>query len=537
MDNQSYYYDYQLTIDKILDSGCTTFPNQEIVYRDLRRYTFSSFSESVKRLKTGLRRLGVRRGDRIGVIDWDTDVFLHLYYAIPSLGSTLHTVNIRYPPDLIIKTILQAEDKYLIVRDEFMPLVEKAKNLIPPGMKIITYNDNKEKVKSDVQSINFWDLIESNEPSEPEELNERTEATLFFTSGTTGEPKGVSFTHRDLVLHALSVSLVGSRPPINISSSDVYLILVPMFHVHAWGYPYVFMISGIKYVLPGKYDYGNILRLMDKEKVTFSAMVPTILYLLITHPDSQSFSHVFKRWRVVIGGSALPEGLARKAKELGITVVGGYGLSETAPVLTVGFYNSLIMNSTEDQKFMEQITAGTTIPLVELKVIDPATNSVVKGKKIGEIVVRSPWLTKEYYKDKGKTELLWRGGWLHTGDMGFIDDYGYLHVVDREKDAIKSGGEFIPTLLLEDVISLHPNVSQVAVVGINDEKWGERPIAFIVPNGKVSEDEIRQFLQVKVNEGRIQKWWIPDKFIFVSSLPLTSTNKIDKKMLRDMAKK
>ncbi|QIW22927.1 fatty-acid--CoA ligase [Sulfolobus sp. S-194] len=533
----SEYYEYQLTIDKILDTGVKSFPDREIVYRDVRRYTFSSFADSVRRLMNGLRKLGVKEGETVGVIDWDTDVYLHSYYAIPMLGSVLHTVNIRYPPEIILKTILQAEDKYLIVRDEFLPLLEKAKNLLPVGMKIITYSDNKEKVMSKISDADFWELIDSSEPSEIPQISENSKATIFFTSGTTGDPKGVWFTHRKLVLHALSVSLVGARPPLNVTTNDVYLILVPMFHVHAWGYPYVFMLSGIKYVLPGKYDYGLILKLMDKERVTFSAMVPTILYFIITHPEAQNYLHAFKRWKVIIGGAALPEGLAKKAKELGITVICGYGLSETCPVLTVSYYNSLVENLDENKKFLEQITAGTPIPLVQLRIVDPVSGEEKKVNEIGEIVVRSPWLTKEYYKDPEKTKALWRGGWLHTGDLGYIDEYGYVHIVDREKDAIKSGGEFIPSLLLENAISLHPKVSQVAVVGRKDEKWGERPVAFIVPKEPITEEELRNFLLEMTNQGKIQKWWIPDKFIFIQSMPLTSTNKIDKKILREMANK
>ncbi|ARM75527.1 long-chain-fatty-acid--CoA ligase [Acidianus manzaensis] len=533
----SKYFEYQLTVDNILETGVTTFPNREIVYRDIRRYTFSSFSDSVKRLLSGLKKnINIKQGDRIGVMDWDTDVYLHAYYSVPMSGAVLHTVNIRYPPELILKTVLQAEDKYLIVRDEFLPLVEKAANFIPVGMKIITYNDNKEKVKSSLPVIDFWELVDSNEPSEPENLNENMMATLFFTSGTTGEPKGVWFTHRKLVLHALGVSLVGGRPPLNLSTKDTYLILVPMFHVHSWGYPYVFMLNGVKYVLPGRYDYGLILKLMDREKVTFSAMVPTILYLLISHPDANKYSNVFKNWKVTIGGSALPEGLARKAQELGITVLCGYGLSETCPVITVSYYNSLVENDNDENKFYETITAGAPLPFVKIKIFDPITGKEKNRGEIGEVVVRSPWLTQEYYKDPEKTEALWKDGWLHTGDLGFIDDKGYLHIVDREKDAIKSGGEFIPSLLLEDVISLHPKVSQVAVVGVKDEKWGERPVAFIVPKGDLKEEELRSFLNDLANKGRIQKWWIPDRFIFINTMPLTSTNKIDKKALRDQIK-
>ena len=528
------YYDYQLTVDKILDWAAVVNPNREIVYRDIRRYTYKSFADFAKRFANGLKKLGVKKGERIGVIDWDTDVYLNAYYSIPMIGAVLHTVNVRYPPELMYKTILHAEDKYLIIRDEFMPLVEKAKALIPPGMKIITYSDTKEKVKSSIETLDFWEIAESNEPMQEEpQISENDMATLFYTSGTTGEPKGVWFTHRKLVLHALGVALVGIRPPLSLGPNDVYMILVPMFHVHSWGYPYVSLLAGVKYVLPGRYDYGLILRLMDKEGVTYSAMVPTILHLIITHPDAPKYLHVFKRWKVTIGGAALPEGLARKAKELGITVLGGYGLSETCPVITVGYHNSLIENADENTKFLEQISTGTPIPLVFTKVVDPDGKEVERGK-IGEIIVRAPWLTQEYYKDPEKTKALWRGGWLHTGDLAYLDEYGYFHIVDRDKDAIKSGGEFIPSLLLENAISMHPKVAQVAVIGVKDEKWGERPVAFIVSKEKMTEDEIRQFLLKLVDEGRIQKWWIPDRFIFIDSMPLTSTNKIDKKVLREM---
>ncbi|MEM0271478.1 MAG: long-chain-fatty-acid--CoA ligase [Thermoprotei archaeon] len=530
MASQDGYYRYQLTVDKILDSGEQSYPTREIVYRDLRRYTRHEFADSVKRLVTGLKKLGISSGERVGVIDWDTDVYLHMYYAVPMLGATLHTVNIRYPPEIILRTILQAQDKWLLVRDEFLPIIERAKEFFR-GIRFIVYSDSKDPVRTPLDAVQFWDLLQ-NEPSQLGELDENTTATIFFTSGTTGNPKGVSFTHRDLFLHAMSTALVGSAPPLSLTTNDVYMILVPMFHVHAWGYPYIFMLSGAKYVLPGKYDYSLTLRLLEKEGVTFSAMVPTILHLILSQPDAGKYIEQFKKWRVTIGGSALPEGLAKTAVKYGITVIGGYGLSETCPVLSVGYYNSFLESVEEQTRFREQISAGAPIPLVKLRIVDEAGKDVPAGT-IGEIVARAPWLTREYYMDPEKTRALWRGGWLHTGDLGYFDKFGYLHIVDREKDAIKSGGEFIPSILLEDAISLHPKVGQVAVVGEPDEKWGERPVAFVVAKESMGEEEIRTFLMGLVNEGKIQKWWIPDKFIFVDSLPLTSTNKVDKKILRD----
>src|SRR5579875_2730094 len=501
--SQNGYYRYELTVNKILESGAQSFPTREIVYRDVRRYTRREFLDSVMRLTTGFRKLGVSRGQRIGVIDWDTDVYLHMYYAVPTIGATLHTVNIRYPPEVILRTILQAEDKWLLVRDEFLPIIERAKDFFR-GIRFIVYSDSKEPVKTSLDAVQFWDLLQ-NEPSQAEDADENSVATIFFTSGTTGNPKGVWFTHRDLFLHAMSTSLVGSAPPLNLTT---------------------------KYVLPGKYDYSLAVKLMAKEGVTYSAMVPTILHLILSQPDVANYAEYLRRWKVIVGGSALPEGLARTARSYGITVIGGYGLSETCPVLSVGYYNSLLEEKEEQTRLMEQISAGAPIPLVKLRVVDEAGRDVPTGS-VGEVVARAPWLAREYYLDPDKTKALWRGGWLHTGDLAYFDELGYLHIVDRDKDAIKSGGEFIPSLLLENAISLYPKVGQVAVVGERNEKWGERPVAFIVAKEKMGEDELRNFLMGLVGQGRIQKWWIPDKFIFVDTLPLTSTGKVDKKALRD----
>lgn len=521
------YFDKGLTIASILDYGVSSYPTREIVYRDLRRYTFSSFRDHVLRTASALKRLGVRRGDRVAVVDWDTDVYLSMYYAVPLLGAVLHTVNVRYPPELMLKTVIRAEDRFAVVRDEFLPLVEKGKEFLK-GLKVVAYSDSREPVRG---YTDLWQEVESSEVSPLDPVGENQDATIFFTSGTTGEPKAVSFTHRQLVLHALAVTAVTSSPPISSTSDDVMMVMVPMFHVHSWGFPHYFLLRGAKYVLPGRYDPVKALEFIRREGVNFSAMVPSILVMLLD--ASERAGVPLKGLRVMIGGSALPEGLARRAREAGVVTVGGYGLSETCPVLTLGYHTNVIRDLGDEDKFREQITAGFPLPLVELKVVDDEMRELQRGK-IGEVVVRAPWLTREYVGDPERTEALWRGGWLHTGDLGYLDEYGYLRIVDREKDAIKSGGEFIPSLLLENAISYHPAVSEVAVVGKKDEKWGERPVAFVVRRKEVTEGELRDFLMGLVNEGKIQKWWIPDRFIFVDNLPRTSTNKVDKKALRGL---
>jgi len=525
-------YNYQLNLKSLLNSAVSRNPETPIVYRN-ERYTLSQFRDRVARLAQGLHDVGVREGDVVAVIDWDTMRYMEMYFAVPMMGATLHTVNIRYPPEVIHYTMKHAEDKYVMVRDEFLPLIEKFKDAFSFVKGWIVYSDQG-TVKTSLNAHQYADLLSGPRYDFPD-LPEDTRATIFYTSGTTGMPKGVWFTHRQLVLHAQSVSMAGRNDPLALTQRDVYLILVPMFHVHAWGMPYVAVTVGSKYVLPGRYDVQNILELIKREGVTYSAMVPTILYMILSHPSVKEYAQYLKGMRVTIGGMALPTGLAMKAKEFGITTVGGYGLSETCPVLTIGVYNYSLKDADEQTKLQCSMSAGTPIPLVQLRVVDESMNDVpADGKTVGEIVVRAPWLTKEYYKDPERTQKLWRGGWLHTGDLAVINKFGYVTIVDRESDSIKSGGEFIPALLLESAISECPGVGEVAVVGVPDQKWGQRPVAFVVRSGQVDEATIRSHLAKLAEQGKIQKWWIPDRFIFVDSMPKTSTHKIDKKELRKM---
>jgi len=528
------FYKYNLNFRNAFLTAVRNFPNREIVYRDKKRYTFSEFYERVLRLCGGLKEIGVKEGDVVAVIDWDTYVYMESYFAIPMSGATLHTVNIRYPPELIYLTMSFANDKYVIIRDEFVPIIEKNAPLFDFVKGWIIYSEEGRRVETKLSpSYDYEDLVKRDR-CEPPDLDEETRATLFFTSGTTGMPKGVSFTQRDLILHALSLSASMKYRPISLTDQDVFMSLVPMFHVHSWGMPYIAFMNGNKYVLPGRYEIKTILELIKRERVTFSTMVPAILYMILNDPSVEEYRDYLRGWKVIIGGSALPKGLAQKAVSYGITVVGGYGLSETCPVLTISVMNDYTSKMSYQEALDYLISAGIPIPLVHLRVVDPSGKDVPwDGRSAGEVIVRAPWLTREYYNDPEKTEELWKDGWLHTGDLGVIDQYGYLHIVDREKDAIKSGGEFIPSLLLENAISEVKGVGEVAVVGIPDPKWGERPVAFVVKSGDITENDIINHLNELVKLGRIQKWWIPDRILFIDSMPRTSTNKIDKKALRN----
>ena len=533
--------DYQLTIDKVLVQTIHRRSPSEIVYGKTR-YNWVEFYSRVKKLASGLEGMGVRKGSKVAVIDFDTNRYLEAYFAIPMMGAVLHTVNIRLPPEHIAYTMGHAGDDFVLLRDDFVPMGLKLAGAVSSIKGVVTMSDTGSAPSLPLPNVKFYDdlLAQADRSYMFPELDEKMQATIFYTSGTTGMPKGVWFTHRQIVLHTLSalVGLGGAAPQNKMDPADVVLPLVPFFHVHCWGIPYVVAMNGQKLVLAGRYDYGNILELVSREKVTFSDMVPTILNTLVNHPSVERYREALSHWKVVIGGAALPRELAVRARNLGIKVMAGYGLSETAPILTLANPNERLRMMREEELLDSLLLkTGIPIPLVQIRVVDGEMKDVPRdGKAAGEIVVRGPWLTKEYYRDEAKTQELWAGGWLHTGDMAVLDEEGYLTIVDRIKDAVKSGGEWIPTLILEDLIMRHPAVFEAAVIGAREARWGERPIAVVSlrEGQKASEEELGRHLQKFVDEGKIAKFWIPERFVILSeALPKTSTGKLDKKPLRE----
>lgn len=529
-----------LLLTKILTQTIYRDSPSEVVYGKTRE-TWKELNDRAMRLAQGLKNIGVRSQSKVAVADFDTHNYLEAYYAVPAIQSVLHTVNIRLPPEQITYTMAHAEDEVVIVRDELAPLVAK---LLPHVKTIKTVVVASESgslpAGSPPGAIFYEDLINSGRFEPEEDFDENTPATLFYTSGTTGMPKGVWFTHRQLVLHTLAnaLALSSSQSPVRLEARDVVLPLVPMFHVHGWGFPYISGMLGQKYVLVGKYDPGRILDNISVERVTWSHMVPTILNMVLNHPEVESHRDALSRWKVVIGGAALPSELARKAMSFGIKVMSGYGLSETAPILTLGVPSEREYElPPEEMLHKSLLKTGLPVPLVDLRIVDSDLRDVPRdGKTIGEIVVRAPWTTEEYYKDPSLTEELWAGGWLHTKDLATVDEVGHLKIVDRAKDAVKSGGEWISTIALEDVIMRHPSVLEAAVIGAPDEKWGERPVAVIAlkPGARLDERDARNHMQESVDSGHIAKFWVPDRFyIILEPLPKTSTGKIDKKPLRE----
>jgi fatty-acyl-CoA synthase len=532
-------YDFQLLIKHVIEYGVGWAPEQEIVYQGNLRNTYGATYERMLRLAAGLQSLGVGQGTKVGVIEWDSHRYYEMYFAIPGIGAVLHTINPRLALDDLLYTMSHAEDQVLIFHEDFLSLVEQARVRVPSVRKYVLITDKGKRLTGFQVDAEYEELLEDAKPlDELPDLDENTLATLSYTTGTTGRPKGVYFTHRQLAIHTLAVtsSLAAFGNYGGLNKHDVYMPLTPMFHVHAWGFPYVATMLGLKQVYPGKYDPEKLLGLISSEKVTFSHCVPTILQMLVTASKAREVD--LSKWKVIIGGARLTKGLARAARELGVQVYAGYGMSETCPVLTLAHLRPFMEREWDEDRQLDcMISTGFPIPFVKLRVVTSDGKDVARdGHELGEIVVRSPWLTQGYYKDPEKSQELWAGGWMHTGDVANVNRYGYVQIVDRLKDLVKSGGEWIVSLELENMLSLHNDVLEAAVIGIPDEKWGERPLAVIVPKegaeGRLTADAMRAHLEKFVAEGALAKWAMPDDYVFVKELPRTSVGKIDKKVLR-----
>lgn len=539
-DYPNFAYDYQLTIGRLLERSQRWSPQQTIVYRDTFEYTYADLARRVGKLASALTALGVKQGDAVAFMDWDSHRYLEGYFAVPMMGAVLHTVNVRLSPEQMLYTMNHAEDRVLVVHRDFLPIIEKIRPNFETVKKIVVVSDGQPVEARPWIAGEYEQLVGSaSERYAFPELSEDAVATTFYTTGTTGNPKGVFFTHRQIVLHTMGVMAAQSFPdPVAFRYDDVYMPITPMFHVHAWGMPYVATMLGVKQVYPGRYEPEMLLKLLVQHKVTFSHCVPTILQMILASPATAKLD--LGGWKVIIGGSALPKGLARAATARKIRIAAGYGMSETCPVLSIAQFKPEMKGWSEEERTNVAVTTGFTIPLVDLRIVDAGGAELPPGKKhVGEIVVRAPWLTAGYFKLGDKSQDLWRGGWLHTGDIAYRDEQGYIQITDRLKDVIKTGGEWISSLDLESMISQFEPVAEVAVIGVPDEKWGERPAAFVVEKegfrGKVNADSLRAFLQKFVEAGHIEKWAIPDQVTVVDALPKTSVGKLNKKLLRGEA--
>jgi fatty-acyl-CoA synthase len=533
-------YAFPLLIKQIWNTALLQSRDQEIVYRDKRRLTYAELRERVGRLASTLAANGVEPGDTVGVMEWDSHRFLEAFFAIPMMGAIMQTVNVRLSNEQICYTIDHAGASTLLVNDEFVPLLKELRPSLPGVKRLIIMSDRSSPDTGGLSFVGEYEaLLGSASPDyDFPDFDENVQATTFYTTGTTGLPKGVFYSHRQLVLHALSeLAFFGTAGQQGrFSRDDVYMPITPMFHVHAWGFPWAATLAGIKQVYPGRYDPALLVKLIKSEGVTFTHCVPTILQMLLTAAAAEGVD--LKGLKMVIGGSALTKSLAKQALAAGIDVSAGYGMSETGPVIAVAHVKTKDLGGDPDAEVALRTAAGLTAPLVDLRIVDPGMNALPHdGKSAGEIVLRAPWLTQGYFNNPSASEDLWAGGYMHTSDVATVTPDGYVRITDRIKDVIKTGGEWVSSLQIEDLIAHCPGVFEAAVIGVKDDKWGERPMALVVRQDSqeeaVGETMIKAHLKVFADSGIISKYGIPEKILFVDKFPKTSVGKIDKKALRE----
>jgi fatty-acyl-CoA synthase len=532
-------YAYPLLIKHLLHTPFVQAPDEEIVYRDDFRMTYTTMRERIARLANGLHRLGVRHGTTVAVMDWDSHRYLESYFAVPMMGAVLQTVNVRLSHAEIAYTINHAGAEVLFVHTDFLPVVEAIKDQLHSVRTFVWIDEpGSDACAHTIPFATEYEamLAASATSYDFPDFDENTRATTFYTTGTTGLPKGVYFSHRQLVLHTITLMAALSSPVSGqrFHRGDVYMPLTPMFHVHAWGMPYIATMLGVKQVYPGRYVPERLVQLVRDEGVTFSHCVSTILHMLLSCDEAK---HVdLSKWKIVIGGGALPHGLARAALDRGIDVFTGYGMSETCPVLSLAQLPPQTEPLDLDEEVRLRCKTGYPVPLVDLRIVNEHMEELAHdGKAYGEIVVRAPWLTQGYLNNPEASAQLWAGGYLHTQDIANVDTSGNIQITDRIKDVIKSGGEWISSLEIESLISLHPGVSEVAVIGIKDDKWGERPVALVVlrQDAVVTEDDVREHAMGFSKTGQISKYAVPQIVKFVDALQKTSVGKTNKKWLRE----
>lgn len=529
--------DYPLLLNHLFGRGRRLFAKKQVVSRTAEgvfRYTYADFSERVLRLMGALKDLGVKEGDVVGTFAWNDFRHLELYFAVPMMGAVLHTINIRLFPDQLAYVINHAEDKLIFAGEDLLPLLSPVMKNIPGVQGFVVLSEKDKEVPKGLKGgLNYEALIQEASPMEPrEDLSEWTPCGLCYTTATTGNPKGVRYTHRGLFLHSMAGGLVDSA---GLSESDVAMPVVPMFHVNAWGIPFAAVGFGAKLVLPGpRPTPQDLVDLIETERVTLTAGVPTV-WMGVAEVLLKGGRDVSSLRAIVNGGAAIPKALIETfEKKIGVPVLQGYGMTETSPIVSVGWIKSHLKGLAYDELLNIKAKQGLPLFGVDFRVVGPDGKEVAwNGKDIGELQFRGPWIAKEYYKDPEMTKASFtEDGWFKTQDIVTVDEEGYILIVDRERDLIKSGGEWISSLDLENTLMAHPKVAEACVIGVPDEKWGERPIAYIVARPGFQEGFTKEEL-VEFLKDRVAGFWVPDAFYFVNEIPKTSVGKFSKRILRD----
>jgi fatty-acyl-CoA synthase len=529
---------YPLLLTNFMQYAARYYPTKEIVSvyaTGTFRYTYADWYKRTCQLAGALRSLGIKKGDRVASFSLNNHRHMELYFGVPCMGAVLHTLNIRLSAEHLVYIINHAEDRILFIDEDVYFLIEPYKDQLKTIEKYVIMSQTGVMPPTTLSPVVLYDDLIKEYPESynfPVDRDENEPCLICYTSATTGDPKGVVYSHRGLVMHSFATGVT-----MGVQEKDCALHIVPMFHANAWGAPFVCTLRGMKQVLPGRQilDMASLCRIIAEEKVTFSCGVPTIWIMLHSYLE-QGGAHDFSSIRYLFsGGSAMPRHLIESYEQkYGVMLAQGYGATETSPVVTLSIPKSYMETQSVDENIDIRATAGMPIPGLDVKLINTETGNEVRmdGKEMGEILVRGPWIASEYYKNPKQSAITYRDGWFHTGDIGTMNKEGYISLVDRTKDLIKSAGEWISSIDLENAIMGFPKVLEAAVISLPDDKWQERPLACVVPQPDaaktITKEEIQDYLKDKV-----AKWWIPDEIVFMQELPKTSVGKFNKKKLRE----
>ena len=491
------------------------------------RCTYRSIHHRMRKLANALTRLGVKQGDRIGTLAWNSYRHLEIYYAVPCMGAVCHTLNPRLFPEQLVYIVNHAEDKFIFFDVTFLKLVEAIAPKCPGVKGWVAMTDRAHMPESTLPLLCYEELVEAEKDDfEWPVFDENSASSLCYTSGTTGNPKGVLYSHRSTLIHTLA----GCSPDVlNLAARDSMLPVVPMFHANAWGLPYIACMVGCKLVMPGMHlDGKSVYDMLEQEKVTMTAGVPTVWLGLLNYMEQNNLKFSTVK-TAVIGGSAAPEAMIKTfAEKYGVYVLHAWGMTEMSPLGTTGQLKAKHLDATPAERYKVQSKQGRVVFGVQMKIVDGEGRELPHdGKAFGDVLVRGPWICSKYFKQEDSPLI---DGWFPTGDVATLDGDGYMTITDRSKDVIKSGGEWISSIDLENAMMGHAGVAEAAVIGVHHPKWDERPLLILVkkPGATITRDEALEFLKP-----RVAKWWLPNDVIFVEQLPHTATGKLLKTKLRE----